>query len=379
MTHRSAWRRAGRFGALLAGLALVGGVAQAACEPSIRSVARCEWIVSAEARLARGDATEALQMFERAAASEHAVDIELGIVRSQLQAGDFRRAMAFAAHTAGAHGSDAGGAALYVWLLALSGQSAFGQRLLDQSRARLPDDPLLAELSAQLASAAPAPSAAMRNAPARLAPFGVGDAPPASARLASSGLLLAEGRHALVPAIDVRAAGRIWVRDGLGRTVEAHKERDLEAPGVAMLRLDLPLIGIEGDGPTGVDADAFPGSPACAVAYGGAAEATPAWPWLRSGFLGSAGADGRERRLGIELPAHALPGGPVFDLSGRLLGLVLGGHHAAGQMLLPVSLLRAELGAQLLPTSGASAQQRLPADELYERAMRVALQVIVAP
>ena len=299
-----------RFGlaALFAGLA-GACAAQVPCTPG-RAAALCEQVAAAEDHLARGEPGPALELFERAAGLGHAADIELGIVRSQLQAGDFRRALAFAAHTAGAHGSDAAGTALYAWLLGLSGQAAFGQRLLDRARVRLPDAASLADVGALLASGAAATSPAALAAPARLAPYAVGAAPPASARLRASGLLLDGGWRALVPSGGDLLAGRVWLRDGLGRTVPARLERSLGALGLALLRLDRPLVGgAPEDALSGAASDAFPGSPALAIAFAAAEPAAPAWPWLRAGFLGGPGADGLERRLGIELPPAALPGG----------------------------------------------------------------------
>ena len=321
MSRRSAPGRRGGCGvaALVAGLWIACGAstAQAACFSGIRSVARCEALVAAEAQLARGEALDAAQAFEKAAALEHAADIELGMVRSYLQSGEFRRAMAFASHTAGAHGNDAGGTALYFWLLQLSGQHEFAARLLDQARTRLPDSTLLSELNAQIASGAAFTSEAMLVPPARLAPYAVGDVPSAQAQLVASGMLLDQGRRALVPAQSVGAAARIWLRDGLGRTVAAHLERQIDALGVAILQIERPLAQGDDDAVQVAARDAFPGAPAYALAYAGGGEALPAWPWLHTGFLGSVDTASGKRRLGIDLPANAMLGGPVFDLSGR--------------------------------------------------------------
>ena len=52
----------------------------------------------------------------------HAADTEIALVRGHMQAGDYRRALAFGAHTAGAHLDVVGGSLLYVWLLHAGGQ-----------------------------------------------------------------------------------------------------------------------------------------------------------------------------------------------------------------------------------------------------------------
>jgi hypothetical protein len=336
-----------------------------------RSAALRDWIATAETQLSQGRAVEAAQGFDRAANSEHAADIEAGLVRSYLQNGEFRRALAFASHTAGAHRDKSIGTALYVWLLQLSGQREFGQRLLQQARERLPQDTLLAEVDSQLGSATPRVTLTMLEAPARLAPYPAGEPVPDQARVVASGLLVDNGRQALVPASALEGAQQVWLRDGAGRTWPAvMQQRQLKNLPLAVVALqraadDAPAL-------QAVPRDAFPGSPGYAVAYTGAGEATPAWPWLRPGFLGNFDMASGQRRLGIELPSNALPGGPVFDVAGRLVGL-----SSAGGRLLPVSSLQAELPALLAAAPSEAPAARLATDELYERAMKATLQVIV--
>ena len=91
-------------------------------------------------------------------------------------------------------------------------------------------------------------------------------------------------------------------------------------------------------------------------------------------FLGMPEAEGQVGPS-VELPAGAR-GGPVFDIAGRLVGLALPDEAGAHARLLPVSMLIATFGARLGPQVAASAT-RMPANALYERALGVALQVIV--
>jgi hypothetical protein len=345
--------------------------AAAAHTHSERAAAVREWVDTAETQLSRGLAIEAAQSFDRAAGAEHAADIEVGLVRSYMQGGEFRRAMAFASHTAGAHGDESMGAALYVWLLQLSGQRDFALRLLQQARQRLPADALLTEMQAQLASPTPSVTAALLKTPARLAPYASGARPPDQAVLVANGLLIDAGRHALVPSAAVNGARELWLRDGLGRTRPARVERQLPTLPLTLLTLDGETFG---DAPLVVAAarDAFPGSPGYTLSYTASSDATPAWPWLRVGFLGGLLPGGEQRRLGIELPSHALPGGPVFDVNGQLVGLA-----AAESTLMPVSALQAELGPMLAAPAPQATPARVAADELYERSLKTTLQVIV--
>ncbi|MBC8055951.1 MAG: hypothetical protein H7Y61_05185, partial [Rhizobiales bacterium] len=92
----------------------------------------------AEAELALGDTSAAIEAFDSAAMMLHAPDTEMGLVRAYMQAGEYRRALAFCAHTAGAHLESASPAALYAWLLRAGGQKAVADRTLDAALARSP-------------------------------------------------------------------------------------------------------------------------------------------------------------------------------------------------------------------------------------------------
>ena len=99
---------------------------------------RADLLASGEQALARRDVDAALLAFDRAALILHAADTEIALVRAYMQGGDYRRALAFGAHTAGAHLDVVGGSALYAWLLHAGGQSAIAQRLIDEAQGRAP-------------------------------------------------------------------------------------------------------------------------------------------------------------------------------------------------------------------------------------------------
>ena len=64
---------------------------------------RSALLARGEALLADGDTAAATLQLDRAAMMLHAPDTEMALVRAYLQAGDYRRALTFCAHTAGAH------------------------------------------------------------------------------------------------------------------------------------------------------------------------------------------------------------------------------------------------------------------------------------
>jgi hypothetical protein len=320
-----------------------------------------------EAALAAGDGAVAQMAYEQAVSLRHAVDIEIGWLRAQLQSGEYRRALAFAAHVAGAHRDAAAGAALYAWLLQRGAQPAVARVQLATAQQRWPDDPALQWLSLRLAQPSEVP-----EAPLRLGPYPSGDAPPAGARVAASALRL-DGRYALAPSFALADADVAWLRDGMGRTRAAVVERCDAALGVALLRLQTPLDGGAAFAPA--PRDAFAGSPAFALGYEVGPDA-PAWPAMAAGLLGRPLPGGSHQRLGLDLPASS--GGPVFDHAARLVGMTLPAGPGNAQRLLRLSALHGFLPAANMAATAPTIAQVAP-DAIYEAALGVALQLIVMP
>ena len=373
--------RPSRRGFLGSAAALLCGTALAA-EPAPSS--RAQLLHDGESALARGDTAGATASFERAAAMLHAADTEMALVRAAMQAGAYRQALAFCAHTAGAHHDAADASALYAWLLQAGGQGAYAARVLDEAGVLAPDDEVLAEARRQLQSAAPRATPLLLQLPHRIAPRAVmlGGQPAidAGAVTAGSGVLVDAGRRALVPLSAVRQATGLWPRNGLGLTTRAEVETADETLGLALLRLAVPLDpGPVADGLRMAARDPFPGSPGFAVEFHAGAQADPGWPWLQLGFLGSPQGASGARRLGITLPPGEPRGGPVFDAAGRLAGIVVAGGDGADRWL-PPSLLHGALGEPIgiaaAAPEPAGPSARLQPDEVYERSLRVALQLI---
>lgn len=353
--------------------ALLASAVSAVCAHEVRGTtvppALPALLVRAEAALKAGDSDTARDAFEQAAALRHEADIEIGWVRAQMQAGEYRRALAFAAHIAGAHPNEGQGAGLYAWLLFLGGQEAAARDTLARAQLRLPSDALLSTVKTRLVSADAAPPDAPFFAPQPL-----GDKLPAQARSVGNAILLPDARHAVVPLALLEGGGPLWLRNGLGRTVRAELLRSDAASGLAVLQLATPL-----DAPAALDLaprEPFPGSPGLVVSYRAEAHALPAWPQLSSGFLGGPMPDGTPRRLGIDVPAGSA-GSPVFDAAGRLAGIVLPAGVAGQPGLGRVASLSAVAGVAW-PAPTASATPALPLDQVYERALRSSLQLIRA-
>lgn len=328
---------------------------------------------TARAALRRGEPGFALEQLQVAANLSHAADTELLILQAQLQRGDFRQAMAFAAHSAAGHAEEPEALALYVWLLALNEQNAYARRMLEQGLARAPGNARLLALRADLErwqDAAAALSPGPRPQPIA---SGAADAmPPAGARQIASGLLIGDGSLAMVPAAGLGERQSLWVRNGLGQTRQATPAPTtpaLASLGLALLRLTTPLPA---PALSRAPRDAFAGSPAAVLTALDSDNADPAWPALRSGFVGRLSSQGQA--LGFELP-HGTSGGPVLDTAGRLIGIALA-HAAPGPQLLPMSALLASGEPALGQLPVAAQASRVEPDRLYELALPFTLQVL---
>lgn len=338
---------------------------------------RMALLATAENALARGEVSTAATSLEAAALMAHSLDTELLQVRTMMQAGEYRHAAGFAAHTAGGHVEEgATPAALYAWLLFLGGQGEFGKRMLDESLARSPANPLANEVRALMNDDRIAPSPSLLLPPHRLAPYAVmmaGEPPPAAARATGNGVLWNGGAEALVPASALGGAAQCWLRNGRGQTVAASVTRLVKGTGLALLSLAAPL-------PMNANLlavrEPFAGSQGFVADYPAVNGAAPTWPRVHPGFLGGATASSPVRRLGIVVRA-APRGGPVFNAAGKLAGIALTAD-AGGDIYLTLPDLRVALGGPAESPTPASPIVPVGLDEGYEHAMQLALQVIVA-
>jgi hypothetical protein len=363
-------------------------VREAIAVPPERLKERADLLRAGEAALARMDANAAIDSFDRAALILHAADTEIALVRAYMQSGQYRRALAFGAHTAGAHLDVIGGSAMYAWLLHAGGQVVIAQRLLAEAETRMPKNAMLASVQAQLKSGVPLATGALLTLPTRLAPYGSSRGLPPFAQVLGSGLLVDGGTGALVPLTLLPRSGRFWLRNGLGQLSRGTLQKSLPAIGLAWVRLENPLAAAEDLWIA--TADAFPGSVGYAVEYVASHDSTPTWPMLRTGFLGAAMSDGGERLLGIDMPAGPR-GGPVFDAAGRLTGVALpgpldkAGKSLTQDRLIPVSAIQSQLkfsghATMLLGSSPpADLPPRAAVDRIYETSLKASLQLIGVP
>jgi tetratricopeptide (TPR) repeat protein len=371
----------GRPGAAVwtaAALLLCHGAVATGDDGAVAPATEASLLATGEAALAAGDVNAALGAFESAAAARHSGAAEVAAVRAYLQAGEYRRAMAFAAHTAGAHVEYPHSAAIYAWLLQAGGQREAAERALTAARAAAPGDALLERVREQLAQPWPQPDAGLLSPPLRFAPYSVPALGPGT--VIGSATLIDGGRRALAP-LDILAAaadGRsrdLWLRNGLGEATRATIEREVTAAGVtlAVLRLETPLRSPE---VVVSPRTPFAGSPAYVVDYATSATASDAaWPWLRLGFLGRIGSEPGVQALGIDMPPGPR-GGPVFDDAGRIAGVAARALEGQDRLLTAQTLAMVLDGAPWESQSAGPAVRMTP-EEIYERALLLALQLVI--
>lgn len=355
---------------MLAALATI--VAGAAGAHEVADDAVVAWLRDGESRLAAGDTDAATASFERAAATRHSAAVEVSAVRAGLQAGQYRSALAFAAHAASAHPDEFDGTAVYVWLLHIGGQQRVARRVLDAALARAPRSPLLLAVNDGL-QGWPDAHGLLMTPPVRLAPYA--NVEPSPARILATATLFDGGRRALAPAEALAGTtGNLWLRNGLGRTVRASLSGRVDIAGIeiAVLELVEPLAA-----PASTTAAArapYAGSAGYAVEYAPVAgSAPPGWPVMHVGFFGRSANSGGATRLGIDTPAGPR-GGPVFDAAGRFAGIAAR-DRAGIDRLVPAGALSAAL-RESIPATPAVASAFVAPDAIYEQSLTIALQVI---
>jgi hypothetical protein len=319
-----------------------------------RSAVVDELLRSAEASLAKLDGATALNLFEKAAAIVHDSDVEVGIVRAHMQAGQFQRALSFCAHASGAHLDEPAPALLYAHLLKISGQTAYAEKLTGEYRTRFG-------------------GATSKHAPVKLAPYFDAAGLPANAKMFSSGLCLPDGKHVAIPAASLASVKqKFWVRSSYGLLSEAVLESVVDKTGLAILKLKRPVT-LENVAPLVINAKpAFPGSVAFGLTF--KQQLPLSWPLLWSVFMGNPIQSDPSRRQ-LDTPDHMPPpmGATVFDQTGAAIGMMA--PSKSKLQLVPLNFR--ELGIEFAKTEQLAARQKIAIDQIYQIGYANIVQVIV--
>ena len=193
------------------------------------------------------------------------------------------------------------------------------------------------------------------------------------AKVVATATLVSNGLQALAPAAALAPNGRFWIRNGLGEVSAVKIATQRTSHGLALLDLVQKV-------PAGelarTQAIASPGSVGFAVEFLAQADAQPAWPMLKSGFIGTAQREIGMRRLGIELGRAGARGGPVFNAGGLLAGVAVASTGL--DLLATTPVLEHAFGRRLFAEPPATAPVHQGLDAIYETALAVTLQLIRA-
>ena len=343
--------------------------------PGRSTVGRSSLLAEAEALLATGKSVEALDAFEKIAATEHSADVELSIVRSHMQAGAYRTALAFCAHAAGAHPEFAAGGALYAVLLHIGGQREVALQIITKSLQLHNDNPVLLAAKHIISTQDPQFDPILLKTPWRAAPYAIGVNVPPEAKHIGTGLLMPNGEHAIIPSFANGSGHSILVRNGIGQTSVAQIVSNSASLTLVKLVNAMPKL----PAPIFANREPIAGSPSRLVHYTEQASREAAWPILRSSFFRVLPQNETQRPLGFLIsPQHV--GGPVFDQFGQICGLAIRDRDGVDR-LLPLSEITIHLEqptgifTSAIQTNAAINETKVANDLLYERSLLCALQV----
>jgi hypothetical protein len=310
---------------------------------------------SAEHALSKLDDVTALNLFEKAALIVHSSEVEVGIVRAHMQAGNFQRALAFCAHASGAHLEERAPSLLYAHLLKISGQTAYAEKLMTEYQIRFGKD-------------------VSKFSPVKLSPYSDATGLPTNARMIASGLTLPGNKHVVFPSTAIgKGVKKYWVRSGSGSLSEATLQTTIgkalvTSPGLAILQLNRAVTK-RNTPPLAISSKAaFPGSVAFGLTF--KHYLALSWPSLWSAFIGKPVANNTNRRE-IDIPENTQPiGATVFDQTGAAIGLMV--LIDSKLQLVPLS----ELGLDLTNTEQSAARPKLATDQIYQVGLNNMVQVL---
>jgi hypothetical protein len=330
-----------------------------------------ELLIKAEALLKRLDSAAALNLFEQAALIVHSSEVEVGIVRAHMQAGQFQRAISFCAHASGAHLEEAAPTLLYAHLLRLSGQTTHAEKLINDHRVKFGESSL-------------------KSAKVRLFPYFDDLILPPQSTMLGSGLRLPNNQGVAIPLSMVRGVKNFWVRFGNGFISKATLEPIHNRDGLAVLRVDQLLKASSSFEPLEIASKpVFPGSVAFVMKF--ERQLPLNWPSLRPSFIGEPAASkssdvsvGKQygRRF-VDVPSNttasagATLGATVFDQTGAAIGLLVpfkDGSKVLKSQLIPFT----ELGLIAPLVSGTRIRLKLAAEQVYQLGLNNMVQIIGA-
>ena len=305
-----------------------------------------------------GDIEHARNQLDEAAGNFHSEEIELAIIQTLMQAGEYRHALSAAAHTQAEHQDFSDATLFYAWLLAIGGQTQPAKNLLTASLEQHPNSDLKALLSqinnGQLNSSA------FASENFQLAPI----TDPKSFKnnkFLASGIFI-DATHVMTSRVALAKHKQFFMRNGLGRIFKAHIDETFNDAYLAQLIIENPEPMLK---PTEViDKMPFPGTPVYTVGF--AHDAKPNWQQLLIDILGSPVA-GTEKLYSLNAQ-NIDDGTGLYNLSGLLIGVVVSDGSTSRKV-------RTLVNDSVKTNEAKPARPRIPTDQVYENALQTSVQL----
>lgn len=340
--------------------------------------------------LSQGNTEKVKGELEQAIGNFHAVEIELAMIQTLMQAGEYRHALSAAAHTQAEHPDAIDSTLFYAYLLALGGQTAPASKLLEdslqiQSNSLALNQQLVQIKQQQLNSQAL--SLNLSDDDIQLYPFKENISQ--AFNHVGNGVIIGDGTQA-VTTLDTLKLGnnvndfkpRIWIRNGLGKQTEAEVQQTFPQVNLTLLKLKHPLVK-NNTVAVITQKPAAAGTPYYLSGYRLTTPQQADWPTIRIDILGIPNTDNAYQ---THLP-NLVVGSPAYNTSGELIGVINQDPMTAKMVVMPLTPLLSHIqiakskDEAITPTDGPTqnpllSKKRL--DELYEETMSTSIQVLIS-
>lgn len=305
-----------------------------------------------------GNIEQARSQLNETASNFHSEELELAMVQTLMQAGEYRNALGIAAHIQAEHQDFSDATLMYAWLLAIGGQAQPAKKLLTSSLEKHPH-PDLKRILTQLNSGQ-LNSTAFTSANMQLHPV-PSENPVIKNKFLGTGIIV-DAKYILVNRSSLAKHKNFIVRDSLGHVFNAEIDNTFTDEHLARLIIEnfITSPGI----PKIVDKIPFPGVPVYTAGF--THDAKPNWPQLAVDILGSP-IEGKEKLYSLNNQNLAYGTG-IYSLSGLLVGIVVSDGSTTRKVRM---LVNDSIKNNVITTSAI----RMPADQVYERSMKTTLQL----
>lgn len=322
----------------------------------------------------------------------HAVEIELAIIQTLMQAGEYRNALSAAAHTQAEHPDLDTSVLFYAYLLALGGQTSPAIQLLENALQAQPKNKPLNQLLTQIKQHklnSQQLSIDLHDQDIQLYPFN--ETIRTTLNHVSNAVIIGEGTQA-VTTLDTlninhsktnQLKPSIWVRNGLGKQTEAEVQHAYPQFNLAILKLKQPLSENKTSAIIAQNI-APPGTPYYLSGYRLTTPQQADWPTIKTDILGMPNTNSAYQ---THVP-HLVAGSPAYNTSGELIGVISQDSSTSKMVVMPLGALFNELQVTKLRDKVATKQTSQPPknpllnkkrlDELYEETMSTSLQVLIS-